>query len=625
MRAITLCLLAGLFNTAIFLILYTLYRSNDSQIHLPDGFKSSKVGLDRGFVTTSVLSTIDNPTADQQNLNNPLTSSSQSKSLSKVKVETKKSIIKPDGTQTSSTHSIANSKLPPSILAESGIQVQKQPISTTGLILCPAELDVKYRQPVLAPDEVNWCRTAITEKDVVVGKSWGKLKSQAERDRFQRLNCNAVAGGQNPSCSDAWGDNHIYNWRKNVIVNATCSANKARITCRQNEIADHYCTMEHAVIDLTKQKRVSNGEVPKKVFEHSFLTVNCNGELDEAVSKIDFKLNHLFSSSDPGKGQCDVKIPGTTVLYSHDNIRNLCHTWNDVLNVWLQLWLEDIAAPHARNEQLTLLSIDSLKLYNDFGDELAPYLWPYRAVFDQILTGKAFAESGAKRVCFEKLITQPLPSRGFVWDHWQQDLPCSFVAPSSLYQRWNLQSRQGYSSLMPAETTNRALTVLLVLRSETRNDWGSYRTSRLVLNAAELTSALQTMAKQNGFTLLVKDMGRLSYKEQLILVKESSIIVGMHGAGLVHAMGMSIGDRKCCGVLEIFPKGEFTPVRGYANMIRKMGIHYGRIDISDKDSHGDGAIVPLTEVQKQLSVLLEAVEERASCVLPSVASNPYLH
>ena len=36
----------------------------------------------------------------------------------------------------------------------------------------------------------------------------------------------------------------------------------------------------------------------------------------------------------------------------------------------------------------------------------------------------------------------------------------------------------------------------------------------------------------------------------------------MHGAGITHSMHMSIGESNCCGVLEIFPTGEFTNIRG---------------------------------------------------------------
>jgi hypothetical protein len=36
-------------------------------------------------------------------------------------------------------------------------------------------------------------------------------------------------------------------------------------------------------------------------------------------------------------------INETVLLYSHDNIRNLAHTLNDLMNVWLMLWLSGSA------------------------------------------------------------------------------------------------------------------------------------------------------------------------------------------------------------------------------------------------------------------------------------------
>eukprot|EP01034_Spumella_vulgaris_P045142 gene45142-56205_t len=62
----------------------------------------------------------------------------------------------------------------------------------------------------------------------------------------------------------------------------------------------------------------------------------------------------------------------------------------------------------------------------------------------------------------------------------------------------------------------------------------------------------------------------------------------MHGAGIAHSLHMSVGSHLCCGVVEIFPEGEFKSIRGYGNMIRHMGIHYSRLEISSLDSHPNG-------------------------------------
>ena len=42
---------------------------------------------------------------------------------------------------------------------------------------------------------------------------------------------------------------------------------------------------------------------------------------------------------------------------------------------------------------------------------------------------------------------------------------------------------------------------------------------------------------------------------------------------------MAVGTKNCCGVIEIFPDGEFKGIRGHGNMARRMGHHYARLEV----------------------------------------------
>lgn len=506
----------------------------------------------------------------------------------------------------------------------------------SSLKLCGKEVELRLSQPQLAGDDLEWCERALSPHggQVVVGKSWGKLSSRKEKDKFEALNCNSVSKGLNPSCSDAWGDSHVYRWRKNTVVNVTCQ-NRSGVRCRRNDLNDQYCVFDNAMIDFSRYRKVSSGrEIGKRIFEKDFLTIDCEGQQEGEIPS--FEFNHLYSPKRPRDWKCDVFIPGTTVLYSHDNIRNLCHTWNDWLNVWLLLWLEDIAQASQRN--INFLTVDSMKQYNDFDDTVNDFFVPYFPVFKKILRGADFryseSDKRSRRVCFESLVTQSLPSRGFVWENWQQDIPCSFVGPSSLFQRWNLQLRRSFNlinAVVLQQFKERPLQVLLIVRSEKKNDWGSYRTSRLMENTEDVIASLRQLSSKSGgnipkFELRVQDMSKVgNLEKQLRLIAETSVIVGMHGAGIVHSMHMSVGAENCCGVLEIFPRGEFFPVRGYANMVRRMGIHYSRMDLSDANSRPNGAYVPPSELVNILGDVLKAVHKSSSCVLESVVKNPFLH
>jgi hypothetical protein len=76
--------------------------------------------------------------------------------------------------------------------------------------------------------------------------------------------------------------------------------------------------------------------------------------------------------------------------------------------------------------------------------------------------------------------------------------------------------------------------------------------------------------------------------------------------------------------LEIYPKGEFTPILGHGNVARKMGLRYGRVDVAKSDSLGTGAVVPVDQLTKALVKMIEEMRGKPTCVLPAVLEDPYL-
>ncbi len=108
------------------------------------------------------------------------------------------------------------------------------------------------------------------------------------------------------------------------------------------------------------------------------------------------------------------------------------------------------------------------------------------------------------------------------------------------------------------------------------------------------------------------------------MIGQSSLVIGVHGAGVASTMHMSIGTKYCCGVLEIYPKGEFTVARGHGNMARKMGIYYDRIDTLSGEF--GGLTLPtedLIQLQNKIQNIVYKMVNRASCVLPDVRNNIY--
>jgi hypothetical protein len=296
-------------------------------------------------------------------------------------------------------------------------------------------------------------------------------------------------------------------------------------------------------------KKVSRGgaQTPSKKFGSNFISADCAS----GGAPAGFPFAHLYSPQ-VSSVQCDYVHNGTLLMFSHDDIRNLGHTLNDIMNVWIMMWLDGVARD---SHNLNMLNIDSFKLGHNFDDEPNVFFLPYKKNLKSILKG---ADFGTATLCAQKILVQPLPPRFFIWESWFTDMPCSFIGPSSLYQRWNFHVRHSYGLLRADEdmALNKRLQVLLVVRNEKTNLWGSSRTSRNYLNTKEITHALsetvQAISKKFPATLVVQDLSQLDFEAQLKLISESSIMVGMHGAGMASSMHMAVGTKYCCGMLEVW-------------------------------------------------------------------------
>jgi hypothetical protein len=225
----------------------------------------------------------------------------------------------------------------------------------------------------------------------------------------------------------------------------------------------------------------------------------------------------------------------------------------------------------------------------------------------------------------------PKPVILFTWDGWWTDMECSFLGPSSLFQRWNLHIRHNYGLLnKPAghPPSNGNLQVLLILRrmnswrlkvSSGRSDM-NMMTSRLMLNEADVIRALGSLKFVN---LVAVDLAEFSYEQQVGIMANSSIVIGAHGAGMAATTHMPIGSAACCGVIEIFPPGPFLPIRGYGNMARRMGHYYERMEIKGSDNvPNKGMIINTDELITILNGIVDKIRDRPTCVHPDVVNNP---
>ena len=440
-------------------------------------------------------------------------------------------------------------------------------------VVCSKDVQDRLSVPILSKFNKSWCDWALSKSggQVVVGKSWGKLERvDGDKKKFDNLNCNAVSKGLNPTCNDKWGDAHMRSWRRGLRPGSSCDlSHSSKIHCYDNENNDRFCVVENLLIDFALLEDYNRpGSTDSRKFQKGFLAADCS-----STASGDFlPFPHLFSPKLSTKNTvCDHVINGTTLLFSHDDIRNAGHFVQDAMNAWVMLWLAGVARSAI---DMTFLNVDSFYLGHNFHDEPNHFFETYRRAFGALVKGSSF---GKKKVCLQRALVQPTPPRFFVRDGWNLDQYCSFVGPSSMYQRFNVHVRNSYGLIKSREETalSESLRVYFIVRKEIANMWGNMRIARIVLNMETIKKRLQDACSKiklpNGRAVQFDtvDLAALSLTQQMELFSSTSIIMGTHGAGIALAnMHLGVGSRYCCGVLEIYPRGEFTPIRGHGNMAR---------------------------------------------------------
>jgi len=576
------------------------------------------------------------------------------------------------------------------------------------LRMCGSEIVTNITKK-LTTSEIKWCQWALNPKggNVLIGESYGKLTPH-EIERFEWLDCQAVALGLDLSCDDMWGDGFLQSWKRNKInglcEDSTGGAN-SKITCYDSAYpVSRFCIFDNAMMNFKRTRIMTRADGnPSRVFEKGFLAADCGYTAKESIGYLQIYKPDIDGSTD---AICDYVFNETVLVYSHDNIKNLGHSMlADFMNVWTMMWL---SGNSRKSKDITLLNIDgifkSTVHYNH--DKTNQYFITYEKNFHRIIRASQFGSDAT--VCFKKLIMQPKPAVPYSRDGWLRDTRCSLTGPSSLFQRWNLQVRNSYGLLSSVQsspisgsdsasstrsgsvnqdedglssrrsspnnrghsmdpssvtvTLTRDFKVLLLLRSQHRggrhssssssssSGGGGNRTdSRYFANQGDMIQALKSAYSDasTNVDFVYFDLNKMSFESQIRLMSNMSIVIGMHGAGIASSMHMPVGSPNCCGVVELFPPGEFVSVRGYGNMARRMGHHYQRIELG-KDSYIEagassvigsgsvggtstsssitakksGSVVQPSVLIEAIQYMISAIKSKPSCFLPSVIKSP---
>ena len=229
----------------------------------------------------------------------------------------------------------------------------------------------------------------------------------------------------------------------------------------------------------------------------------------------------------------------------------------------------------------------------------------YDRNFESVMLGETLRKGGM-RLCVKELILPIFPPVPFLWEGRKFETKCS-KGPSSLLQRWNVHIRwsQGLLPVGPSYKRTESgvifVNVLVIDHSLSKGEMNITRSRPTRMgNVRDIVNELERL---DAIEITVADFSLISFEEQLLLIARSSVLLGMRGSDMAHAMHMSIGATSCCGVVEIIPDQSIrhrTPW-ALANGMGKLGIHYQSVQVC-----ADMLIYHLTIIsrtQKLLNVL----------------------
>jgi len=429
--------------------------------------------------------------------------------------------------------------------------------------------------------------------------------ARSGRVRTDEWSTAQVASASGSTCADAWDGALVRTFRRNAVdALHPLRDGRSRIVCR-NAGWSKTCAFHDVVVDFAKMKDVvkrrpqktrifPTGKSLERVFGDGFLTVRGKAPKEP----LDY-IPALEPRASPGDSACDVSVDEPTLAYGHDARWNAGHTVSDLLQVALARW---IYGGRLQN----FLFVDGLKPHTaNFRDAPHKFFDLYDATFRNVLRAQQFAN--ASKVCFRELVAPLTPRPELFWDGWERDRACSFVAPSALLQRFNLESRHalgkryGLEEAPPSRTT---ISVLIVDRKASANK------DRHLADLETLAAALRAAA-DGTFAVRVEDLAAMSLEEQFRLLESTDVLVGAHGAGIAWgAWQLPLGAPTCCGVVELFPPGRYDQVRGHGNFARALGYAYARRPVRLRALGAEG----VATVARDVVGVVDKIRARPACV-----------
>jgi len=392
-------------------------------------------------------------------------------------------------------------------------------------------------------------------------------------------------------CEKRYGLELIHEWRKSRQV--FCSSEGGHLSAAKSELVcypykqahksyaeDIFCEATNFVVDFSKIK----GSIPtsKPPLGSQYLEF-AQGSLQSACSKTQKMGNHFMPhhALQMRSFQSDVKDLGTyttvdttTYLLARDeDCENSFHSTADFMNMYLVM---NILGISPSEQQVILFDRNTDGPYMELINKAYSHKHP--VIRHTHYSGK---------VMFKRLVFHLESPAGLIFPKVSRPDPlrCFSTSFFQAYRKFVLKSFDLYDVMPPAIPV-----VTLSLRHRTAHK----NVGRILDNEQEI---IEVLRGGNMMDLNVVDTAKMSYAEQLKMVRQTNVLVGVHGAGLMFIMFAA----EEAVLVEIHPS--YRQDRHFRHAARMTGkIYMPMRSLSRETCQGtsDNVKVPIDEFKKTM-------------------------
>ncbi|QPG94344.1 hypothetical protein C2857_005739 [Epichloe festucae Fl1] len=296
-------------------------------------------------------------------------------------------------------------------------------------------------------------------------------------------------------------------------------------------------------------------------------------EIEKGTPKVPDSLTQYWYETGPGNivehnmvldATNSVETPrATTILVKREGTSNLWHSMMELMSLsWTLDALQMSINPRTQSPYLSPAAASSTQLVFADEHEDGPFIDMW----------KLFTKMPIRRL-HELTRSEPatnliIPFSGGSNTLWQGDWVDLDCRESALVRAFASRVLQHFNIATPARGNTGVVNAKFIHR-------GGFRK---LINETELIESVKKAVPH--IRLEIVDFAKFSIAEQFKMVRETDLLVGVHGAGLTHIMFLPPGS----AVVEILPSG--FAHRGFRNLAQMLGHDYFR---AHAKMHGDAS------------------------------------